>query len=80
MGTLQDLSRKEGASMAKQDTSYINWYNSQNYDRILITVPKGTKQMIKEEAKRKGQSTNEFLVSLIPEHLITERIYVKKRG
>lgn len=65
--------------MSKQNTNYINWYNSQNYDRLTIVVPKGTKNNIKAEAGLKGQSVNEYLLSLIPERLISERIKIGKR-
>lgn len=65
--------------MAKQDTNYINRYNRENYDRVVIMVPKGTKDNIKAEAQRRGQSANEFLLSLIPEKLVTKRVYVKRK-
>lgn len=70
---------ESGGLMAKQDTSYINWYNSQNYDRLTIVVPKGTKDNIKAEAGLNGQSVNEYLLSLIPERLISERKRVGKK-
>lgn len=66
--------------MAKQDINYINWYNRENYDRVVVMVPKGTKDNIKAEAKSRGQSANEFMLSLIPERLISERVYIKKKG
>lgn len=59
-----------------RDLDYINWYNNQNYDRITIIAPKGTRENIKAEAKRNGQSANEFLLKLIPQHLVAERIYI----
>lgn len=63
-----------------RNLDYINWYNSQNYDRITILAPKGTRENIKAEAKRRGQSANEFLLKLIPRHLIAERVFIGKDG
>lgn len=63
-----------------RDTHYINWYNSQNYDRLLILAPKGTKEKVKEAARASGKSMNEFLKSLIPSKLIGEREYIGRRA
>lgn len=63
-----------------RNLDYINWYNSQNYDRITILAPKGTRENIKAEAKSRGQSANEFLLKLIPRHLIAERVFIGKDG
>lgn len=61
-----------------RDSKYINWYTSANYDRLNIFLPKGSRERIKQEAKSKGQSLNEFIKSLIPERLIAERAYIGK--
>lgn len=58
-----------------QNIAYINWYNKENYDRVTIIVPKGTKERMKAEAKRNGLSTNEFIMQFIPKNLIAERVY-----
>ena len=60
----------------KRDSKYINWYTSANYDRLNIFLPKGSRERIKQEAKSKGKSLNEFIRSLIPERLIAEREYI----
>jgi len=64
------------AKRKARDLDYIIWYNNQNYDRVTIIVPKGTRANIKEEAKRQGKSTNEFLIGFIPKELIAKRVYV----
>jgi hypothetical protein len=61
------------------DSKYINWYSSANYDRLNVFLPKGSREKIKMEAKNRGQSLNEFIRSLIPERLIAERKFVRKR-
>lgn len=46
-------------------TKYINDFMREKYDRIGLMVPKGQKEVIKEHAKSKGMSVNEFINSLI---------------
>ena len=59
--------------------TYVNWYNSQNYDKVTIMVPKGTRENIRKEANKNGLSVNEFLRKLIPERLIAKRVYKGRR-
>ena len=47
------------------NTEYKNKFISENYDRIFLTVPKGTKALIEEKAKEEGMSVNSFIISLI---------------
>lgn len=43
-----------------------NAWNARNYDRIVITVPKGQRAMIQRQAKRSGAaSTAEYIRELI---------------
>ena len=46
-------------------TKYINEFMKEKYDRIGLVVPKGRKGIIKEYAKSKKMSVNEFINSLI---------------
>ena len=46
-------------------TKYINEFMKEKYDRIGLVVPKGRKEIIKEYAKSKKMSVNEFINSLI---------------
>lgn len=50
-------------------TDYKNNYIAANYDRINLTVPKGTKALIEERAKSEGKSTNGFIGELIRQAL-----------
>ena len=52
------------------DYDYINSYAAENYDRITIIVPKGTKGRIKECAVANGKSLSDFIVSCLPDELI----------
>lgn len=46
-------------------TNYKRAFNEQNYDRIEITVKKGTKQALQEAAKDKGESINGYIKNAV---------------
>ena len=46
-------------------TDYKRAFNAQNYDRIEITVKKGSKTPLQEVAKDKGESINGYIKSAI---------------
>ncbi len=51
-------------------TKYKNDYQKEKYDRIIVNVPKGQKNIIDEHAKKKGyKSLNSFVVDAINEKL-----------
>lgn len=51
-------------------TKYKNDFQKEKYDRIIVNVPKGRKQVINEEAKKKGyKSLNAFVVDAINEKI-----------
>lgn len=52
---LRELDRKTKERYKKQ-----NEYLAEKYDRINFTVPAGSKEKIREAAKRAGMSVNEF--------------------
>lgn len=58
--------------------NYRNWYTGQNYDRLNIILPKGSRELIREEARKQGKSLNEFIKGLIPERLVNERVFIRK--
>lgn len=51
------------ASKAQQKA--VNKYMSANYDRINLTVKKGTKQALQEAAKDKGESINGYIKNAV---------------
>jgi len=54
-------------------TKYKNEYQKEKYDRIIVNVPKGQKQIIDSEAKKIGyKSLNSFVVDAINEKLNRE--------
>lgn len=52
--------------------NYINQYNKNHYDRLIVLVPKGALSKIRKEALNEGVSTSEFVRRFIPERLLTE--------
>lgn len=48
-------------------TAYKNKFIAENYDRINLTVPKGTKNIIQEHVSRRGESVNAFINRAITE-------------
>ena len=46
-------------------TKYKNAFQKENYDRLIINVPKGQKERIKAHAANKGKSINSYVVELI---------------
>ena len=39
----------------------VNKYMKENYDRVNLTLPKGTKDKIKVHADQRGESLNAFI-------------------
>lgn len=56
---------KEALKMLEERYKKQNQFIKDNYDRISITVPKGTKQWIKENT---GMSCNAFFNELFAEY------------
>ncbi len=46
-------------------TAAKNKYRDSNYDRAELALPKGMKEKVKQLAKRKGQSFNEYVCEAV---------------
>ncbi len=46
-------------------TEYKNQFNKEHYERINFSVPKGTKEVIKNLASSKGLSMNKYFLWLV---------------
>ena len=57
----------EEKSSKQKATDYKNKYNAANYDSLRIVVPKGSKEIIREHAKIRGESINGFVTRAINE-------------
>lgn len=51
--------------MGKTSTESKRKYNEKAYDRINLTVKKGTKQALQEAAKDKGKSINGYIKNAV---------------
>ena len=55
--------------MGKSSTRAKNKYNAKAYDRISVTVKKGTKDEWKFEAEKQGLSLNAFIEQAVQNYL-----------
>ena len=55
------------ATISKKQQACVNRYVAKNYDRINLTVKKGTKEVLQEHAEKHGESVNGFIVRAITE-------------
>lgn len=65
--------------MPYDEYEYRNWYSRENYDRITLLVPKGSRAKIQNAARAAGKTINRFLSDFIPRELMVERDYRGKR-
>lgn len=56
----------------EKELSYIAQYQKDNYDRITVMSPKGTKEELKAIAKIKNMTLSEFILHCVNKEL--ERI------
>lgn len=49
-------------------------YNRKTYERLELRVKKGQKQIIQEEAKKRGKSINRFILDLIAKEVGNDEI------
>ena len=59
----------EESKISKAQQKAVNKYVKNNYDRINVTFPKGQKEIIKDHAKRNGESVNAFIVRSVNERM-----------
>lgn len=62
--TFDIIDIRGGGDMDKR-IKYRNDYTKNNYDRINLVVPKGTKEKLKAAAQELGLSMNEYIYKLI---------------
>lgn len=54
-------------TVSKAQQKAVNKYVRENYDKVLLTMPKGKKDTIKEHAEKHGESVNAFINRAINE-------------
>ena len=58
-----------GTAKGFDQIKYQNDYSRKNYDKILLTMPKGKKDRVKARADELGKSTNGYINGLIDEDM-----------
>lgn len=53
-------------------TEYKNKYAAENYDRVGLMLPKGTKDIIKSAAQKSGNSINSYIYAAISDKLTAD--------
>lgn len=61
------------APASKAQQKAVAKYENANYDKILIRMPKGKKDIIKVHADKKGESINGFINRAIDETIEREK-------
>lgn len=54
-------------AVSKAQQASVNKYIKSNYDRINVTLPKGSRDALKAHAEARGESVNGFVVRAISE-------------
>lgn len=57
--------QRESDTMSKTSTTVKNRYNTKAYDRIIISVPKGKREIYKAHAASKGKSLAGLIKDLL---------------
>ena len=55
------MTEEQKKKVSKAQQKAVQRYVSNNYDRIVLTLPKGTRDQIKAAAVAAGESTNTFI-------------------
>lgn len=54
---------------SKASQRAVNKYMKENYDRVNLTMPKGKKEKIQEQADSQGMSVNAYINAAIDEKM-----------
>ncbi len=64
---------KENPKISKAQQKAVQKYVKNNYDRVVLTLPKGKRDLIKEHAKNKKESMNAFINRAIDETMNNDK-------
>ncbi len=64
---------KENPKISKAQQKAVQKYVKNNYDRVVLTLPKGKRDLIKEHAKNKKESMNAFINRAIDETINNDK-------
>lgn len=68
------MTGKDAKQRLKKAYDYRNQYTKENYDRISLTVPKGTRETIKELLPEK-ETVNGLINKLINQWILEHKIF-----
>lgn len=60
-------------AVSKAQQKAVNKYVRDNYDKLLLTMPKGRKDIIKTHAEAHSESVNAFINRAISETMIRDQ-------
>lgn len=60
-------SMSEETKVSKAQQKAVQKYVKNNYDRVVVTLPKGRRDEVKEHASNHGESMNAFIVRAVNE-------------
>ena len=58
--------------VTKAQQRAVGKYEKENYDKVLLRLPKGNREKIRAHAQQKGMSLNAYIVDLIEKDMRTE--------
>lgn len=61
------MTGREAKERLKKQYDYRNAYTKENYDRISVTAPKGTKERIKAQGEKPNTIINKLLLEWLEE-------------
>ena len=64
--------------MKEKQYQYINAFNKLKYDRVTLMLPAGCREILKAAAASEGLSLNAYIISKLPENLISTMLQIKK--
>lgn len=53
--------------MAFDQTQYITDFKRENYDRIMLQIPKGRRKILKDLSAKKDESMNQLIIAAVEE-------------
>ena len=65
-----DITRVSFRDFGGLQMNYINQYNKNHYDRLIVLIPKGALARVRQKALSEGISASEFVRRLIPKQLL----------
>ena len=66
-------------AISKAQQKAVNKYVREKYDKLLLTMPKGRKDIIKAHAESQGESVNSFINRAIDNQMERDKDWLAKK-